>query len=157
MKLSDLKQHLNTINSLDFMLPNNEFIPKHFHITEIGFVIKHFIDCSGEIRKQKSATVQIWVANDVEHRLKPSGLLKIIALSEKVLGDEDLDIEVEYQTGTIGKYSLETEGENFILVATQTDCLAKEKCNNPVPKPEKQLSTLVTETGTCCTPGGGCC
>ena len=52
-------------------------------------------------------------------------------MSNKVLGNEDLEVEVEYQTETIGKYSIEMQGNNFVLIAKQTDCLAKIKCNIP--------------------------
>ena len=33
---------------------------------------------------------------------------------------EDLEIEVEYQVNTIGKYELDFNGTNFILTAKQT-------------------------------------
>jgi hypothetical protein len=42
--------------------------------------------------------------------------LDIITLSEKVLGIEDNDIEVEYQGETIGKYDLEFNGKDFMLL-----------------------------------------
>ena len=106
MKLSQIKAHLNTTETVDFKLQNGTSVPEHFHVTEIGVVTKHFIDCGGTIRNEKTANFQLWDANDTDHRLKPGKLLNIIALSEKVLEMEDLEIEVEYQTNTIGKYSL---------------------------------------------------
>jgi hypothetical protein len=51
--------------------------------------------------------------------------LNIISLSEKVLGMEDLETEVEYQSGNIGKYDLGFDGTNFLLLAKQTACLAR--------------------------------
>ena len=65
---------------------------------------------------------------------------------------EDLEIEVEYQFGTIGKYDLGFDGHNFILLTKQTDCLAKENCG--VPEQKLQLSDL---QNPCCSPDGNCC
>ncbi|MBI2270443.1 MAG: hypothetical protein HYU69_08830 [Bacteroidetes bacterium] len=157
MKISELKKHLSTINSLHFVLPNGTSIPAHFHITEMGLSTKHFIDCGGEIHSEKLANIQVWVANDFDHRLKPTGLSKIVDVSKKILGDEDLEIEVEYQTETIGKYSLEFKNGNFTLVAKYTDCLAKVNCGTPAKKKKLVLSEIETTKESCCTPGGGCC
>jgi hypothetical protein len=158
MKLSEIKALLNTVASVDFRLPDGSFVPEHFHVTEVGVVTKHFIDCGGTVRNEKVANFQLWSANDYEHRLKPQKLQHIIALSEKVLGMEDLDIEVEYQSDTIGKYGLDFDGKSFVLQAKQTDCLAQDKCGIPQEKPKVKLSDLTASNATaCCTPGGGCC
>ena len=50
MKLSELKNKLSTVSNLTFVQPNGVFVPRHFHITEIGLVTKHFIDCGGTVR-----------------------------------------------------------------------------------------------------------
>lgn len=147
MKLSEIKGHLNAATSVNFQLENGTFVPENFHVTEVGIVAKHFIDCGGTVRNEKVANFQLWNANDFEHRLKPGKLLNIIALSEKVLGMEDLEIEVEYQSETIGKYDLAFDGNNFILLSKKTDCLAKENCGIP----------QKAEETACCSPGGGCC
>src|ERR1700744_708350 len=106
MKLSEIKTYLAAAEVVNFLLPTGEFVPESFHVTEVGLITKNFIDCGGTVRNEKVVNFQLWNANDTEHRLKPKKLLSIIALSEKTLGIEDLDIEVEYQTGTIGKYEL---------------------------------------------------
>lgn len=156
MKLSEIKQHLTKVESVNFKLTSGAYVPEHFHVTEVGLVSKHFIDCGGTVRFEKVANFQLWNANDLEHRLKPQKLLKIIALSEKVLGIEDLEIEVEYQTDTIGKYGLHYNGKDFVLVPKQTACLASESCGAPATKQKKQLSELQTQSA-CCAPGSGCC
>lgn len=156
MKLSTFKQHLNHVKSINLVQPNGTFVPGHFHITEAGLVTKHFIDCGGTVRQEKAINFQVWVAQDTDHRLEPNKLLKIISLSEKLFGSEDLDIEIEYQADTIGKYGLDFQGENFVLTAKQTDCLAKDNCGVPQDTPQLQLAELETSKG-CCTPGGGCC
>lgn len=131
MTLSEIKNILLTMNKVTFKLENGEKIPDHFHITEIGLVSKNFIDCGGKIRTESLINFQLWNANDLEHRLKPSKLLNIIKLSERKLEIEDLEVEVEYQADTIGKYGLKFENNNFILTNKKTDCLAKDNCGIP--------------------------
>ncbi len=156
MKLSEFKQRLNTVNNVNFIQPNGTNVPSHFHITEAGLVTKQFIDCGGTERTEKVINFQLWTSKDFDHRLEPTKLLKIITLSEKIFGNEDLEIEVEYQTDTIGKYGLDFQSENFLLTAKHTDCLAKDNCGIPNEKQKLQLAELETSK-SCCTPGGGCC
>mgnify|MGYP003608889170 FL=1 len=114
MKLSEVKQILPTLENVAFELENGSFVPDHFHVTEVGIISKNFIDCGGKIRSEKVVNFQLWNADDFEHRLKPNKLLSIIQLSEDRLSIEDLDIEVEYQSDTIGKYDLEFNGKTFV-------------------------------------------
>lgn len=158
MKISEFKSALREVESLAFKNVNGELIAPHFHITEVGLSTKHFIDCGKSIHIDKKANFQIWVATDVEHRLEPSKLLNIIEKSEYLLQGEDLDIEIEYQTETVGKYALDLDNGNFRLVATQTDCLAKSECGIEEPvKKMRDLGSLIADSKACCTPGGGCC
>jgi hypothetical protein len=106
MKLSEVKTQLTGMEKLSFELPDGTFVPAHFHVTEVGVVDKQFIDCGGTVRREKVASLQLWQANDYDHRLAPQKLLSIIELSERVLEMEDLEVEVEYQADTIGKYKL---------------------------------------------------
>ncbi|WP_394993022.1 DUF6428 family protein [Emticicia sp.] len=156
MKLSEIKNYLNTAENVNFELENGTRVPEHFHVTEVGIITKNFIDCGGTVRNEKVANFQLWDANDFEHRLKPKKLLDIIALSEKVLGMEDLEIEVEYQAETIGKFDLGFNGKDFLLINKQTNCLAQDNCGIPNEQIKINLSNLQTQTA-CCTPGGGCC
>lgn len=155
MKLSEIKNHLNKLEQIKFMLPNGELVPTHFHVTEVGKISKHFIDCGGTVRKEDVINFQLWNADDYNHRLHPEKLAYIIELSEKVLALEDLEIEVEYQGDTIGKFGLDFDGTNFLLTTKQTDCLAKENCGIPTEKPKRQLAELTNEP--CCSPDGNCC
>ncbi|MCC6818075.1 MAG: hypothetical protein IT245_04190 [Bacteroidia bacterium] len=159
MKISELKNLLSQSQELNFLDINGLPIPAHFHITELGLINRHSIDCGKDIHQQSFACFQIWVANDIEHRLSPSGMLGIIELSLPIIGHDDLEIEVEYQTETIGRYDLIYKNNAFQLVAKYTDCLAKDKCGIPEPRAKKklQLSELGTDSNSCCTPGGGCC
>lgn len=157
MKLSSIKETLKTLNSVAFQLPNGTFVPVHFHVTEVGLITKNFIDCGGTVREEKVINFQLWEANDFDHRLAPQKLINIIELSEKVLNLPDLDIEVEYQSDTIGKFGLEFNGTHFLLTLKQTACLAEDKCGIPQEKLKVNLKDLSTDSTACCAPGGKCC
>lgn len=156
MKLSELKLYLNKLSKLNFIQPNGNFIPSHFHITEAGLTTKNFIDCGGTIRTEKTISFQLWTANDLEHRLEPQKLLKIINLAEPLFENEDLEVEVEYQMETIGRFGLDFDGINFILISKQTNCLAEDQCGIPQEKLNLNLSDL-SKSKSSCTPGSGCC
>lgn len=154
MKLSEVKKQLEQLDTLTFQLPNGTLVPEHFHVTEIGKITKHFIDCGGTVRQEEVINFQLWNANDYNHRLHPEKLVHIIELSEKTLGLNDSEIEVEYQGETIQKFGLDFDGINFQLTTKQTDCLAKDNCGIPAQKPKVKLSDL---QNACCTPNSGCC
>ena len=156
MKLSEFKKHLGTLNAVNFVQPDGIAVPRHFHITEAGLSTKHFIDCGGTIRTEKHINFQVWAAEDINHCLEPQKLLKIIKASEKLFGDEDLEVEIEYQSESIGKYGLDIDGENFVLTTKHTTCLAKDHCGIPQGKHKMGVTELSTQT-VCCEPGGGCC
>lgn len=155
MKLSQVKTILQASENIKFELQNGLSVPAHFHVTEVGMITKKFIDCGGIIRNEKKVNFQLWNANDIDHRLEPQKLLNIILLSESILGIEDLEIEVEYQAETIGKFDLDFNGKNFVLINKQTACLAMDACGVPPAKMKVSLADL--QNTPVCTPGGGCC
>jgi hypothetical protein len=158
MTVSQIKANLSAHDTLLFQLPDGTSVPAHFHVTEVGEVTKRFIDCGGTHRQERLVNLQLWSANDYNHRLHPGKLVSIIELAEKQLGLGDLEIEVEYQgPDTIAKYSL-AAGENgtLLLTSKQTDCLARENCGVPLPKQAVSLAGFVADKAGC-TPGGGCC
>jgi hypothetical protein len=155
MKLSEIKSELAAMTQLSFMLPDGTQVPAHFHVTEVGQVSKRYIDCGGTIRNESAINFQLWEDGDVDHRLAASKLLDIIELAERKLALEDLEVDVEYQGDTLGRYGLEFQGGTFQLIAKQTDCLAKDKCGIPTEKPKIRLSTVAA--GGVCTPNSGCC
>lgn len=155
MILSEIKHKLNQLETIAFQLPNGALVPNHFHVTEVGKITKNFIDCGGTLRHEEVINFQLWNANDYDHRLHPEKLVNIIELSEKILGLEDLEIEVEYQGTTIQKFGLDFDGKQFLLTSKQTDCLAKDACGIPSEKPRVKLSNLNAEP--CCSPDGNCC
>jgi hypothetical protein len=156
MKLSEVKAKLNALDTIAFQLPNGDLVPNHFHVTEVGKISKHFIDCGGTVRNEEVVNFQLWNADDYDHRLHPEKLLHIIELSEKVLQINDqLEIEVEYQVDTIGKFGLAFNGTNFLLTTKQTDCLAKDNCGIPEAKPKLKMAEI--QSGNTCNPNSGCC
>jgi hypothetical protein len=118
--------------SLHFMLPNYDFIPSHFHVTEVGRVQKTFIDCGGTNRESTSCVFQIWTAHDTDHRLTTKKLVKILSLAKSMELDE-LSIEVEYGANVASQYKVvdaKTGSSELVLILAgkQTDCLAPDKC-----------------------------
>lgn len=157
MKLSAIKEILKKLETIAFQLPNGDLVPNHFHVTEVGKISKHFIDCGGTIRNEEVVNFQLWEANDYDHRLHPEKLLHIIELSENKLGIPDLEVEVEYQMkDTIGKFDLDFDGTNFLLQSKLTDCLAKDKCGIPTEKPKVKIGEWKLKENTC-NPNSGCC
>ncbi len=155
MTLQQIKEILKTSKTIAFQLPEGSLVPAHFHVTEVGRVSKDFIDCGGKRRQEEKVSFQLWEENDYDHRLHPEKLINIIELSQKTLGLDNEEIEVEYQGTTIGKYGLEHDGTNFILTTKMTACLAKDACGIPQKKKKVDLSQLVSNNS--CTPGSGCC
>lgn len=160
MKLSEFKSILNRQETIAFELPNGQLVPSHFHVTEVGAINKKFIDCGGILREENAVGLQLWEANDYDHRLHPEKLAHILELSERKLNLTDEEIEVEYQGETIGKYGLGFNGRNFTLTSKTTDCLAKDNCGIPAEKLKvkmSELNILQPAHSGCCSPGGGCC
>lgn len=155
MKLSEIKSILPSLEDVAFQLENGNFVPEHFHVTEIGTITKTFIDCGGTIRNEKIINFQLWDANDYEHRLKPMKLMNIISLSEEKLNMEDNFVEVEFQGETIGKYDLDFNGKNFVLKNKKTTCLASDSCGVIPEKTKVNLKEITNST--CCTPNSNCC
>lgn len=155
MKLSELKSHLGSIEKLVFELPDGGLVPQHFHVTEVGQITKNFIDCGGTVRSELTVNFQLWEAEDFDHRLAPQKLKDIIALSERVLGLQDAEIEVEYQQETIGKFGLDFKGGHFVLTSKTTACLAEDQCG--VGEKKKLTMADLASPANTCKPGSGCC
>lgn len=154
MTFLEIKNVLKDLQKVQFQLPNGTKVPDHFHVTEVGTISKNFIDCGGTLRKEEVISFQLWSSFDYDHRLKPDKLINIMELSERFLNITDGEVEVEYQGETIQKFGVDFNGESFVLVSKQTDCLAKDNCGIPTIKPKVKLSDL---KGGTCTPDGGCC
>ena len=123
----------NPDSHMHWMLPDKYFVPKHYHITEVGKVRKDYIDCGGTVRSKESCVLQVWVHDDADHRLKTDKLADIIRLAEGILGSDDLPVEIEYEQGVVSQYPIggfepTPSGPLFYLGAKHTACLAPDKC-----------------------------
>lgn len=136
MNLQDFYMTLdrNIDKPLHIMLPNGEFVPEHFHVTEVGKVTKQFVDCGGTKRETTACVLQVWVANDIDHRLRSSKLVKILKMAESTLGPPwEIPVEIEYGSEYVSQYPLgdvevTPKGLLFVLGAKKTACLAPDKC-----------------------------
>jgi hypothetical protein len=136
MNLGTLKTNLlgNPAKNIRLILPDGDPIPADFHVTEVGHVVKKFVDCGGTVRLQETCLLQAWVAgNDPDHRLTAEKLAKILELSTKVIPSDDLDVEVEYEPCAVAQYRIESAIDagtelRFQLAHKHTDCLAREAC-----------------------------
>lgn len=118
---------------MHWMLPDGSFVPSHYHITEVGKVQKDFIDCGGTVRSSQTCLLQVWVANDTDHRLETDTLAKILEVAAPLLGSDELPVEVEYEEAVISQYPLggveaTPSGLLFYLGTKHTACLAPDKC-----------------------------
>jgi hypothetical protein len=129
---TNLRQH--PAKNVRFVLPDGDPIPADFHVTEVGHVVKNFVDCGGTVRRLETCLLQTWVAgNDSDHRLSTEKLAKILDLSTKVVPSEDLEVEVEYEPCAVAQYKVESAKAagkelHFQLAHKHTDCLAREAC-----------------------------
>jgi hypothetical protein len=148
MKTSEFKKHLEQYPDyeLRFILPDDDAVPIHAHITEAGRIDKTFVDCGGTVRKISNVTLQAWVADDIDHRLSPGKLAGVMNIAAPIFGGDDLEVEIEYEDCSISQFpvmaaSAENGTLSFRLGSKHTDCLAKDIC-------------LPQASGGC---GPGCC
>jgi len=128
---NELVKQTNIVGDLLFKVGGGGVIPPYFHITEMGLKNKYFVDCGGTVRTESFISFQIWTAEDFNHRLTPTKLLELITKNEGLFGKPNLEVEMEYQTNTLGCYTLELDPDNklrYILNPRQTNCLAPDKC-----------------------------
>jgi hypothetical protein len=123
----------NPAARLHLLLPDGDLVPAHFHVTEVGRVQKDFIDCGGTVRSSASCVLQVWVADDVDHRLDTTKLAGILRLAEPVLKAADLPVEVEYEAGVVSQFpvagaEVTPAGVLLHLGTKHTACLAPDRC-----------------------------
>jgi hypothetical protein len=123
----------NPSAAIHLMLPDRSFVPAHFHVTEVGRVHRDFIDCGGTVRSATACVLQVWVADDTEHRLDTSKLARILQLAAPLLKTMDLPLEVEYEIGVVSQYpvaaiEITPSGLLLHLGNKHTACLAEDRC-----------------------------
>lgn len=135
ISVSTLKRALAAAPSLplEVIWPDGEPIEPHFHVTEVGRVQKDFVDCGGTLRRSVTCLLQTWVGDDFDHRITAGKLLKALEHAAVVLGDDDLPVELEYETCNVVQLvlaSLTAKTDRLVLQlgSKHTDCLARELC-----------------------------
>lgn len=135
ISVSALKAALSAAPQLPLTViwTDGEPIEAHFHVTEVGRVQRDFVDCGGTVRRVVTCLLQTWVGEDTDHRITAGKLLKAFAHAAPILGDDDLSVEVEYETCNVVQLVLaevRQEPDRFVLQLGQkhTDCLARELC-----------------------------
>ena len=151
MKLSDLRAVLDKYPGTfpRFILPDGDSIPLHAHVTEVGHVVKNFIDCGGVMGKSETVLLQTHVSQNTEHRLKTDRFAKILQLGERVLPHDQLEVEIEYDCCVVAQYPITAvapAGEHLdvMLGKRQTQCLARER-------------RKLEDADTCCETAAACC
>ena len=150
--LSALRAHPDA--GIHIVLPDDDIVPPHFHVTEIGRVHKDFIDCGGTARSTTHCQLQLLVASDVDHRLTAGKLAKIFELSDPVLRGDDLPIVIEHEDCRTIAFPLESfeandEQISIRLALPHPAGLAGDACGL---SPEE-----AGVAGGACAPGSGCC
>ena len=167
MKIQPFLQTLSTLSELRWALPDGSLVPAHAHVTEVALMTRRFVDCGGTHRMERRIQLQLWVANDVDHRLEPTKLLRIIRETEAWMEWDNHEVEIEYQGKTIERYGVEIMEGVLALQPLQTNCLAQDRCGLPMLEETSNTTRTVEETvpqpksqapvvGRC-KPGSGCC
>ena len=107
MKIQSFLQTLAAMSELRWALPDGSLVPAHAHVTEVALMTRRFVDCGGTHRLDRRIQLQLWVAGDVDHRLEPSKLMRIIRDTEAWMEWDNHEVEVEYQGKTIERYGVE--------------------------------------------------
>jgi hypothetical protein len=167
MKIQPFLQTLASMSELRWALPDGSLVPAHAHVTEVALMTRRFVDCGGTHRMERRIQLQLWVANDVDHRLEPTKLLRIIRETEAWMEWDNHEVEIEYQGKTIERYGVEIMEGVLALQPLQTNCLAQDRCGLPMLEETSNSTRTVEETvpqpksqapvvGRC-KPGSGCC
>jgi hypothetical protein len=150
MTLHDLQNALEANPELfpRFVLPDGEYIPAHAHVTEVGHLVRNFIDCGGLTGKEEKIVLQTHVGDDTDHRLRSDRFARILELGNRVIPSADLDLDVEYDCCVVAQYPIAEaapDGDhlNLILRRSRTQCRARERRDS--------------ETAACCATSAACC
>jgi len=134
----------NPKKSIIFTLPNEEVVPASFHITDVGVVNRHLIDCGGQTRTEEQVHLQLWTGKDYDHRVTTDTANRILNQSQSVINKikepKTAQVLVEYQLDWHGIpiFSLFAVNDmqasdtevNILLSTIQTACLAAERSNS---------------------------
>ena len=160
MKLSPipftLQQLVVALNKADgrivrFELQTSTLLSPHVHVTEVARIDTKFVDCGGTLRTDSSCRLQIYQADDTEHRITAAKFAQILAKGAGVLGSTNLPVEVEAEAPYLSVFPLiATRLEEKQIVISlgmrHTACLAEDVC-----------FPANLQNKSACAPGSGCC
>jgi len=156
MNLHEFKSLLkdNADKLFSIQLPGGSSVPVSFHVTEVGRVQKTFIDCGGTLREATTCQLQIWVGEDVDHRLEAGKAAAILEKARSFLPDETIPVELEYEEEVISQYTIEGHaiGNDRVILTLahkHTECLAPELCMVPAAKAGSSTRSCCATTGCC--------
>jgi hypothetical protein len=162
MTLSQFKILLqdNRDKGFRLILPDDNAVPISFHITEVAYVQKTFIDCGGTVRETRTCQLQAWIGPDEDHRIAAGKMADVLGRAAHFLPSDDLELEIEYEEATISQYPVahaEVSDEFVTLHLTHkhTACLAPELCI--VPTVGFGSIALPMTQGACGCGPSGCC
>jgi hypothetical protein len=151
MTLQDLQNALeaNPGRFPRFVLPDGDYIPAHAHVTEVGHLVRSFIDCGELSGKEEKVVLQTHVGNDTDHRLRSDRFAKILRLGNQVIPSADLGVDVEYDCCVVAQYPIaeaRPDGEhlNLVLQRGRTQCRAGER------RESKTATGCCASPATCC-------
>lgn len=134
-------------HGMTLALPDGTEAPAHFHITEIGAVSKSFLDCGGKSHSEQACVLQVWVADDYDHRIQAGKLARILKAASDLFESTDVPVEFEHEAPVLTRLpieSVDTENDllTFHLSHKKADCLAKDIC---LPKRDFSLPQIPTK------------
>jgi hypothetical protein len=161
MKIDEFRSALEAAPEalVRFTLPNGDQVPVHFHVTEVGYLSKKFIDCGGVTGATESCVLQTWLGDDDDHRLSAGRLAKILALGGGALPHDNLEVEVEYDCCVVSHYPVRAAKRvsgylEFTLGSKSTQCLARERRlaqqGSNCCSPKATTPDAVEEAALCC-------
>ena len=120
-------------HGISLTLPDNTTAPPHFHITEIGASSKTFIDCGGQHHSDHQCVLQVWVADDYDHRIKAGKLAAILDRARDLFDSPEIPVEFEHEAPVLTRlpivsYEVQEDLIIFSLELKKADCLAKDLC-----------------------------
>jgi len=141
---------------LKLVLPDGGVVPPHYHITEVGHATKRFLDCGGKAHAHEACLLQVWIADDVDHRLKAGKLLQIFERAGDFFPSLEIPVEFEHEAPVLTQleilnHKVQESQVIFELGLKEADCLAKDVC-----MPNFSLPAI-PGTSDACQPGSGCC
>lgn len=134
-----------------FELPTATLLSPHVHVTEVARIDKKLVDCGGTLRTESSCRLQIYQADDTEHRITAAKLAQILAKGAGVLGSTSLPVEAEAEAPYLAAFPVvaaRLEDKQVVLSfgVRHAACLAEDVC-----------FPANLHNKSACAPGSGCC